>query len=191
MSVATQFKFRIPAILIAGIFFSCATNTIDEVLEFSDSEHPPLRTTIDAYYTYTDSGHIQNTLLAAKIEQFQTQDSTYSLLSNGFELTFYDKKQKVDGKLTALNGFINGTNSLMIARDSVVFTNAEGETLRTEELIWQQDSGKVFTDKFVTIEKADGVIYGKGLVSDQNFTEYVITDVTGIIYIEEENNDEK
>jgi LPS export ABC transporter protein LptC len=172
--------------MIAGIFFSCTTNAIEEVMEFSDSENPPLRTTLDVFYTYTDSGKVQNTLLASRIEQFQTPDSMYSLLSNGFELTFYNNMEEFDGRLTALNGFINERNTLMIARDSVVFTNAAGETLRTEELIWQQDSNRVYTRKFVTIEKADGIIYGKGLDSDQNFTNYTIKDPTGVIYIEED-----
>jgi hypothetical protein len=51
-----------------------------------------------------------------------------------------------------------------------------------------QDSAKVFTDKFVTIERSDGVIYGKGMISDQNFTNYVIKEPTGVIYL---NEDEK
>jgi hypothetical protein len=46
---------------------------------------------------------------------------------------------------------------------------------------------KVFTDKFVTIERKDNTIYGKGMVSDQNFTNYVINEVTGVIYLDEES----
>ncbi len=187
MAGANTLRMLIPAIVIAGIFFSCTTNTIDEVLEFSDSENPPLRTTLKVLYTYTDSGRVQNTLQANRIDQFQTPDSMYSLLSDGFELTFFNDLQQFDGRLTALNGFINERNTLMIARDSVVFTNAVGETLRTEELIWQQDSNRVYTRKFVTIEKADGIIYGKGLISDQNFTNYVIKNPTGVIYMDEED----
>jgi LPS export ABC transporter protein LptC len=185
MAFAKHSTYLIPALMGAGIFFSCTTNSIEEVLEYSDSAVPPLRTTLNAFYTYTDSGRVQNTLAASHIEQFQQGDSTYSLLSGGFELVFFNREGGFDGKLTAINGFINGRNTLMIARDSVVFVNANNETLRTEELIWLQDSNLVFTRKFVTIERESGTIYGRGLESDQNFTHYTIKEPTGFLYIQE------
>ncbi len=168
------------------MLFSCGTNTIEEVLIYSKADNEPLRTTIGVTYVYTDSGKVKNELEAGKLTQYQLEDSSYSLLSNGFALTFFTAEQTFDGRLTAKNGFISGDNSLMIARDSVVFINAVGETLHTEELTWLQDSAQVFTDKFVTIEKPDIVIYGKGLISDENFTNYQIKEPSGLIYINEE-----
>ncbi len=186
-SFLEKLLYLLPAALAAGMLFSCTSNTIEEVLEFNKSGIEPLRTTLGVTYMFTDSGKVKNELQSGKVEQFQVADSLYSLLSLGFSLTFYTENQEVDGVLTAKNGFIKGDNSLMIARDSVVFVNNIGETLRTEELIWIQDSAQVFTDKFVTIEQADGVIYGKGMVSDQNFTNYRIKEVTGELYLKEEN----
>jgi LPS export ABC transporter protein LptC len=188
VSALRHISFVIPAALAAGILFSCGTNDLGDVLVYGDGEREAIRTTIDVVYLYTDSGRIKNQLETGKMERFQLADSTYSILSNGFALTFYTSDEKFDGKLTAKNGFINGENSFMIARDSVVFVNNIGETLHTEELTWVQDSAKVFTDKFVTIERSDGVIYGKGMISDQNFTNYVIKEPTGVIYL---NEDEK
>lgn len=186
-SALRHINYLIPAAIAAGILFSCQTNDLEEVLIYGDGELYPMRTTIGVTYLYTDSGRVKNQLETGKMEQFQVADSAYSLLSDGFALTFFTRNEEFDGKLTAKNGFIKGDNSLMIARDSVVFVNSIGETLHTEELTWVQDSAKVFTDKFVTIEKADGVIYGKGLISDQNFTNYVIKEPSGIIYISEED----
>jgi LPS export ABC transporter protein LptC len=171
--------------LAAGLFFSCDSNEMQEVLEFSELEHHPIRSTQNVTYTYTDSGRITHVLVAGRVDRFELPDSSYSTLHNDFSLTFYRANGTFDGRLTARNGYIKGDNSLMIARDSVVFVNYMNETLHTEELIWNQDSATVYTDKFVTIEKDETVIYGKGLVSDQNFTNYVIQDVTGIIYLSE------
>jgi LPS export ABC transporter protein LptC len=186
MSALRHIKCLIPAAFAAGILFSCGTNDLEEVLIYGDGEIYPMRTTIGVTYLFTDSGRVKNQLQTGRMEQFQLADSSYSLLSDGFSLTFYTEAEEFDGRLTAKNGFIKGDNSLMIARDSVVFVNNVGETLHTEELTWVQDSAKVFTDKFVTIERADGVIYGKGLISDQNFTNYVIKEPTGVIYLSEE-----
>jgi LPS export ABC transporter protein LptC len=175
-----------PAILLTGLFVSCTGNEIEEVLSFSDLDNPPVRTTSNVTYTYTDSGKVSNVLSAGKVLRFETSDSTYSLIKDGFELIFYDDLGAFDGKLTAMNGYIRGDNALMIARDSVVFVNRMDEELLTEELIWQQDSGKVFTDKFVTIKRNDMILYGKGLESDENFTNYVIKETSGEFFLEDE-----
>lgn len=172
--------------LAIGVLFSCQPNEMDKVLEFSNYQTPPSRSTRNVFYTFTDSGRITNTLQAGKVEQYQGGDSSYSTISEGFILTFFDNNESFDGRLTAKNGYIKGDNSLMIARDSVVFKNREDETLYTEELTWYQDSAMVITEKFVTIERKDAVIYGKGLVSNQNFTNYTITEPTGTITIDEE-----
>jgi LPS export ABC transporter protein LptC len=175
-----------PVILLAGLFVSCTGNEIEEVLSFSDLDNPPVRTTSNVTYTYTDSGRVSNVLSAGKVLRFETSDSIYSLIEDGFELVFYDDRGEFDGKLTAMNGYIRGDNALMIARDSVVFVNRMDEELLTEELTWQQDSGKVFTDKFVTIKRSDMILYGKGLESDENFTNYVIKETSGEFFLEDE-----
>lgn len=169
---------------MAGLLFSCGTNEIEDVLEYSNLETPPIRTTYEVSYTFTDSGRVANVLNAGKVMRFEVGDSAYSLISEGFELIFFDYQGEIDGRLTAMNGYVRGDNALMIARDSVVFVNRLGEELITEELIWRQDSGKVYSDKFVTIRREDGVIYGKGLVSDENFTDYEINEPTGEIYLD-------
>lgn len=180
-----------PAVLAVGVLVSCTSNEMEKVLEFTDYDSPPIRSTLNVKYTFTDSGKVKNVLEAGKLDQYQNSDSAYSKISNGFALTFYDDQAQFDGKLTAKNGYMNGDNSMMIARDSVVFRNKENETLHTEELFWYGDSAKVYTNKFVTIERKDAVIYGKGLTSNQNFTNYVITDVTGIINIEDEGTEQE
>ena len=103
-----------------------------------------------------------------------------------FELTFFDNRGEFDGRLTAMNGYIRGDKALMIATDSVVFINRLDEELLTEELIWEQDSAIVYTNKFVTINRAETVLYGTGLESDENFTNYVIKNPTGEFFIDEE-----
>lgn len=183
--------FLASAVLALGVLSSCKSNEMEKVLKFSRMDAPPIRSTTDVTYTYTDSGRVENILHAGRLDQYQSGDSTYSEISNGFSLTFFDKSGNFDGKLTAKNGYIGDGNNIMIARDSVIFRNKEGETLHTEELIWVQDSAMVYTDKFVTIERADAVIYGKGLTSNQNFTKYAIKNVSGEMYLKAPTKNEK
>ncbi|MEM9051124.1 MAG: LPS export ABC transporter periplasmic protein LptC [Bacteroidota bacterium] len=171
---------------MTGLFISCESNEMEEVLSYSNVDTPPTRTTSNVTYTYTDSGKVSNILKAGKVLRYESNDSTYSLIREGFELTFFDSRGEFDGRLTAMNGYIRGDNALMIARDSVVFVNRLEEELLTEELIWEQDSAIVYTNKFVTINRAETVLYGTGLESDENFTDYIIKNPTGEFFIDEE-----
>jgi len=174
------------AILAVGVFFSCQSNELEEVMEYSSQDVLPARSTTGVLYTYTDSGKVKNTLKAARVDQFSTEDSTYSVISGGFELKFYNSAGELDGMLTAINAYLYDRNSLMVARDSVVFLNRDNEVLKTEELIWVQDSAIVYTEKFVTIERNSGIIYGKGLRANENFTNYDIKQPQGDFYLENE-----
>jgi hypothetical protein len=49
--------------------------------------------------------------------------------------------------LTARRGSILPAENRMQVDQQVVFTNARGEKLETEQLTWDRDSGRVHTDK--------------------------------------------
>ncbi|HRN36010.1 MAG TPA: hypothetical protein PLL18_03765, partial [Flavobacteriales bacterium] len=73
---------------------------------------------------------------------------------------------------------------LMSVMDRVMFTNARGEQLETEKLIWMQDSGKVYTDLPVKITRAHDIIYGQGLDAAEDFSSYVVRKVTGSLFLD-------
>ncbi len=66
-------------------------------------------------------------------------------------------------------------------RDSVVFTSLNGEVLKTTELIWQENNGKLYTDKFVRIIRKDEILQGYGFETDQNFRQGIIKAIDAII----------
>ena len=159
---------------------------MDQVEEVRVAENMPQRTTYDPIIYYTDSANLKNKLIAGKIDTY-SNDSNFSHISDGLRLEFYNESGKQTGVLTASEGFIYGQRGLMEARDSVRFVNEQNEKLITERLIWNQDSGIVYTKSPVTIEREDGVIYGKGLVSNESFSKYRITEPSGVLYIDEES----
>ena len=65
-------------------------------------------------------------------------------------------------------------------------TNAKGEKLETEHLIWSEREQKIWSEEFVTLSRGTEVIMGQGFEADQNFTTYTIKKVTGTISIEED-----
>jgi LPS export ABC transporter protein LptC len=107
-------------------------------------------------------------------------------MPNGFKLEFLDSNLNTTALLEANYGEILSEEKLMIARDSVILINFKDEELYTEELIWVQDSSRVYTDKYVKIVRNDVVIHGKGFESKDDFSHYVIKKITGQYYLDEE-----
>ena len=65
----------------------------------------------------------------------------------------------------------------------MIVRNIEGDILETEKLNWNQQKEEIFTDEFVKITTENEVIFGEGLVSNQNFSRYTIRKIKGTITI--------
>lgn len=175
----------IPA-FIAGIFFSCQDQ--DPVIEIMGEENLPFQVSFDAEYVFTENTKIRNKLLAGKLEQFQN-DSSYVKISNGLQLIIFNRAIKEEAILTSKNGWYNQDTKIMQARDSVVFKNMDNERLFTEKLVWVEDSGTVYTDFPVQIIRDNDTIWGDGMTSNQDFTNYSIVNPRGSIFVEEDNTE--
>ena len=159
------------------------TNDLDRVAAVEVAANAPDRITSDAEYLFTDSGRLQNRLRAGRIAEHLAKDRRRTELSEGLELTFFDRTGRPGSVLTARRGTILPADKRMEVSENVVFTNARGERLETEHLIWSQDSGRVHTDRPVRIARGADVIHGVGLEANEDFSRYVVKRITGTFVV--------
>jgi hypothetical protein len=76
----------------------------------------------------------------------------------------------------------------MEAKKDVVVVNEKGEKLMTEYLVWDEKTGKIFSNEFVKIITADEIIMGNGFESNQDFSRYKIFDIKGTIKLKKDEN---
>jgi LPS export ABC transporter protein LptC len=108
------------------------------------------------------------------------------LASGGFTVIFYDSLQNENARLTADNGKYEESLKRLTAWGHVQLYNLQNEKLETEELIFLQDSAKIFTNKRVDIQTASGsVLHGMGMESNDRFTKYRILKPVGEITLNE------
>ncbi len=174
-----------PAILLAGMLLSSCKNDLDKVAAVELPEAVPDRLTTDAEYIYSDSGIVRNRLRAGSIAEWGGEQKRTEI-NDGLELVFYDAHGQPGSRLTARRGLISPDGKRMEVYEKVVFTNTKGERLETEELTWEQDSARVSTDQAVRVQRGQDVIHGTGLDAAEDFSRYVIRQVTGIIHIAED-----
>lgn len=149
------------------------------------SNHP-IQTSFNADYILSEKGKVTNKFIAGKIEQFQGEQE-YILATEGVSIIFYDSLEREEARLTAKQGTHYVNEKKLVAKDSVVLVSRKGEMLETEELIYLEDSAKIFSDKFVKIVTSNGsTLYGNGLISNDSFTKWqIINPHDGQLYFEE------
>lgn len=170
--------------LVAMCTGTACKNDLDRVAAIEVPADAPDRLTTDAEYYYSDSGRVRNRLRAGTIAEYTAGEQPRTELGNGVELTFFDSTGHEGSRLTARRGRIWGKQRRMEVEEQVVFTNVRGERLETEQLIWSQDSDRVYTNRPVKVTRARDIIYGQGLDAEQDFSRYTVRRITGTLFLE-------
>lgn len=170
-----------PLLLVCAL--AACKNDLDQLAQVDMDAAAPDRVTTQAEYFYSDSGMVRNRLRAGKVEEYMSDGRQRTEMSDGVELVFFNPDGSQGSVLTARKGLIKPRKNRMEVRDHVVFTNALGERLETEHLVWSQDSDRVWTDQPVKIVRAQDILYGQGLDANEDFSRYTIRRLTGTLYV--------
>ena len=140
---------------------------------------------LDVEITRSLNGHIAVRMKGKVVRQLSVADNKYEF-PNGIEMFSYDTSGAVTSQMSADYSVYNDKEGTWEAKNNVVVSNDKGDCLNTEYLVWSRDKGTIETDQFVKITTADGVIYGDGMVSDQEFNNWEVKNGRGVFDIENE-----
>lgn len=134
--------------------------------------------------SYLSQGGVMRARLTSPLMLTTRDDTTRIEFPNTLKVDFFnDTAAKVESKLFAKYGRYYQTQRLVFLRDSVIVFNISGDTLRTEELWWDQNKEIIYTDKAVRLRRPNEKIDGSGLTANQNFTKWTITNAAGPINV--------
>jgi lipopolysaccharide export system protein LptC len=168
-------------LLICCLFFAACENSLTEVAELTGKRIAVEEAkNIESYLS--QGGKMRARLTAPVMNRYQT-DSPYIEFPKSLHVDFYDSILKIESQLNARYGRYRETEQKVFLRDSVVVFNIKNDTLRCDELWWDQNSEKFYTDKPVQIHQPDKIIFGKGLEADQSFKWYLLKEITGELLV--------
>jgi LPS export ABC transporter protein LptC len=169
------------AATIAGCFLVCSChNNYQELQDLARKKTPEDQATnVESYLS--QQGMVRAKLTAPLMTMLRT-DTPKTEFPRSLKVDFYDSVQ-IQSKLFAKYGLYYNNKRLVFLRDSVVVFNIHGDTLRCEELWWDQNKELIYTNVPVHIRKPDERIDGTGLTADQNFTHWTITNAKGPINV--------
>lgn len=167
------------------IQISACTTDLEKVELVGNKELLPVETATDLQIIYSDSARIKAVIFAPLFERYVGTE-IYTEMKDGVNVKFYDDNGNIISTLTSNYAIHKTEEKLMEVRKKVEVVNVKGEKLKTEYLQWNEQTGRIYTNEFVTISTAENTIMGNGLESDQEFTNYTILNPVGNFIIKNE-----
>ncbi len=182
-------KISILLVVFSAFIFSCETD-MSEIKKISSPDEAQVEVGKKIELLYSSQGKVRARLLAPELLRHRTK-TPFSEMPKGLKMYFYNDSMVAESKLTAKYGVTYEKSNEMIVRDSVVVINLNGEKLETEELIWNEQTQKITSNKFVKIQTKDEIIYGDGLEANNDLTNYKIKKIRGTIHLKNNPLDQK
>ncbi len=168
---------------IAVLFFSCA-NKVEKIKEFSAGDQLPGLEAENFTMLYSDSAIIRFKLITPRMIQYDQEKEPFTEFPDGVEIEKFDGQMRIVSRITANYARLLNKENKWIAKNNVVAINEAGDSLKTEELIWEEGSGRIYSDQFVKIIREDQIINGIGFESDQSMQNWEIKKPTGTLYLD-------
>ena len=130
---------------------------------------------------YTDSGILKAIVESPEMIGVKNVRNPYIEMPKGIRAEFLDARGNIESYLLSEYGISYTEQKRMVVRRNVRVLNMKCEKLETEELVWDQQKGRIYTNKFVKITTPEQIITGEGMESDQTFSDWEILTVNGTI----------
>ncbi len=172
------------------LLFSCK-NDIKNVIKVSELEKLPELLGEDIHFTQAEYGKIVIAISTPSIIKKKTDDEAEESIMEfpqGISVVQFSRESDTLTMISANYAINYEDKNIWEARGNVVGRNKkDGETIRTEYLVWNQKDGTIYSDKKVQVTTPDDIIYGEGFKSDDQFNDWQVKKVTGVISFEGEN----
>jgi len=164
-----------------GIMISTLSceNDITEIREMAvRTVNTETGTNIDSYLSL--EGKVKAHLTSPKIIRYVGEGPRRSEFPNSLHVDFFNDSMKIDSRIDAHYGDYNENERKVLLKNNVVATNIFGDTLFTDELWWDQNAEKFYTDKKVIVSKnyrSDYFVGLKGMTCNQNLTDMILFEI--------------
>lgn len=133
----------------------------------------------------SDSGITRYKIITEEWTVFDKKDPPYWAFEKGVYLEKFDSLFRIDASIKADTAYYYEKKKLWELKGNVQIHSQRGDKFSTQQLYWDENKKRIYSEKFIQIEQEDKMITGYGFESNQELTEYEIKNTTGIFTIED------
>ena len=180
-------RFYLPVLLFTVFLISACENSLNDIkkIAFNDEDKPISRSTgVDIIYS--DSAKVKLRILAPLMIETTKDNKSTREMTKGVKVIFYDDDLKEKGTVISDYAIQKEKENIIEFRQNVVATNAQGETFKSDELIYDLGNKKLYSNKSVQITMAGGnTIEGTGFNSNESLYPWHIEQSSGVFHVNE------
>jgi len=153
-----------------------------------DGNKVPTMATDSITELISDSGLIRYKLITKTWLFYDRATEPYWHFPDGVYLEQFDTNFQIEATLKADTVWNYRIQNLWKLKGNVFIRNSADETFKSNELFWDQKSGKVYSNAYIEINRPEkALLKGYGFESNQQMTEYQIKKLHNTdIYVEEQ-----
>ena len=182
---------RLPWIILAVLFLAaCGKEQRSYVANIGDGDASPTMTTLDVETFISDSGYTRYHISTPVWMMYDQAMEPHWRFPDGLDLQQYDLKMQPDATMECDSATYFSRKRLWRLDGHVMMVNTMRDTFLSQQLYWDQNKRKVYTDSFIHIVRSDRIIEGYGFEANENMTAYTVNRPTGIIPVERREQSE-
>jgi LPS export ABC transporter protein LptC len=187
------FYLVLPALFSCMLTLNSCENSLNDIEKIaSKEEDKPISKSTGVEVIYSDSAKVKIRLLTPIMVELDQDKKSYREMPKGVKMTFYEDDLTIKGTLTSDYAIEKEQENLIEFRKNVVVTNAQGQTFKSDELIYDETKKTYHTDKPVEIDLGNGdIMNGIGANSNASFYPWVLERSTGIFHVDEKQEQGK
>lgn len=150
-----------------------------------DASAVPTMSTRDVETLISDSGYTRYRITTPLWLIFDNPPEPKWRFPEGLDLQKYDLKMHPDSRIICDSATYFSQKKIWRLDGNVRMRNTAGDKFLTQQLFWNQETRKIYSDSFIHIERSDRILEGHGFISDEKMAEYTILRPSGIFPVPE------
>ena len=176
-------KYRAPlfslCIMCAVLILTSCENDLKDVERISNrSVAIPVDKSFGVEIIYSDSAKVKARMLTPELHHYNTEKPYYEM-PKGVTLILLDEEQKETSRITSDYAIMREDDKITELKKNVVAVNKEGKIFKSEELIYDQNQSRFYSNQLVSIVTKSQTIYGTSFWANESFSYYEIQQSTG------------
>ncbi len=173
----------IPGILLVLLLSACS-NKMKDIDALTGKANLKEDVAYNVTIIYSEHGKAKVRITAKEFVRNDYAKPPFTDMRKDIKMEFYDDSLQLESTLTAKYARFYEERKTVLIRDNIVINTKKQETIKTEELIWNQNVKKIYTEKPVTIITPTQTMYGDALDAEEDFSMYQIKNLRGSMKVE-------
>lgn len=180
-------KNILKAAALIGCFFLFACENDEKKIQEWTAKRDMVEEAKNVVSYLSQDGKIKAKLTAPLMLRRMGIDTPRVDFPNSLHCDFYNDSTQLESWLDAKHGIYYETMNKVYLWDSVVVINVKGDTLKCQDLWWDQNRKLFYSEKYAEYRTKDRQIFpGKGLEATQDFSSVIFHYPTGQLKMKED-----